>query len=1359
MSIKLKYAIFLLLLINHLSVLAQSHQWANNILTNKYFPTITAGVAMDANSNSYGVVGFIDSINISNQSVHVNSKKYAWGISKIDSRGNCHWIKPIYSRQDEVRIRGVKLINNNKILVFGYFNGPNLLLSKTDSIANPSNNNISFIATYDSLGTFIEFHIFTSDKESSIYLLDTDKRGDVVICFSIGPDSTSIKHVGGSLNIGKTNYFKMVLVKYDSNFKTVLWNKQFNVDLVGNLKNFIINVMNFGEDNNLYLGCEIHEDFTINGKTFKFSPGFDKGLIVIISSTGKFIYTDLLSKDNKQSDNVFDITAIDTNHIYILGYVRDSILRDKKWYTSPNKSSKGTAFPYIGLISITNGVKWINLTLNKDTFIYGGNRITTGFTNLKLNKNGDIYCAFLQRNKFLSIGGLTDSSNADYVLCKFDSLGSALWLRSAIFVTGLISDNNSNLVYTGRYSSHVKLPPYSLTGSAFGSGYIAKTYDYKIVRGDVKKGPYCSGDTILVPYTKIGVFDSSNHFVAELSDEYGNFNGNERELGRVKTNKDSMVIGRLPNFQVSTSDKYRIRIRATKPAVQGFYRPDTLRLLIYSRDKANPGPPITICRGDTVQLNTYGGSKWSWSPSYHINDSALRQPKVWPDTTTRYKIIISDSYGCGSPDTAFKTIVVRKDPKIIFTSSHSKICKQTQVKITARFQWGDSSAYQNRWYFIDSAFNWVPIASNALTYSDTLLFMPPSYFNDSVRVVCILNDACSPKSDTAFYSLFIKKLAPHIRIPFNDTFVCENETLAIPFKFVNVDSMQLSYQWYYISSPSSWFHLAKGNNTLSDTIYYSAAGAIEKLVLVLNDHCNFKSDTAFVTLRLRSKTKLNVAFNDTLVCYGNTLRYKAKASGGLSASYRFMWKDVARNTMLSTTDSLTLFATQTTRIKLSITDGCIAGDSTFFTLYVNPPLKASVLWDQGVFGDTALCYAQSIKLYSHGKGGNGSGYQFKWYLGNSLVSSLDTFILNTKTYFSNTSESKSLHLLLNDQCTKAADSIAYSITVKPTPLPDFAFGLTCNKTPIKFVFTGSVPASPLTSSYLWKFPDGDSSMLKDPSKLLTQTGIKNIRLKVSSNNGCSQVISKEIDVKLQAKASFIAKDVCQDSTVNFVNTSEDGLSYNWKFGDGQTAAIFSPKHLYKINSGSTTFNVRLVANVPIGCSDSITASVTVYAKPISDFNFSINGNRVDFSALQTNATKYLWSFGDGATFNSSNPTSTYTYISSPSGKYKVCLSVINSDGCNSQTCNDIVVNTLLMAVSSPNINIYPNPNTGAFNIHIGQNATKATIEIYNATGALVYNTISASSSTQINLILNKGVYWIKVYSQKTSWSRKMVVLD
>ena len=153
-------------------------------------------------------------------------------------------------------------------------------------------------------------------------------------------------------------------------------------------------------------------------------------------------------------------------------------------------------------------------------------------------------------------------------------------------------------------------------------------------------------------------FDTANTFIAELSDEDGNFLGGQRELGRLKAFEDSTVIGKLPLFQVASSNRYRIRITSTNPVVQSFYQLDTLNLLVYSTDDADPGPDTSVCYGDTIELATFGGTTWSWSPDYNMIDSTSRTPLVFPSVDTIYQIIIGDSSFSSSKNSCTQSIKI-----------------------------------------------------------------------------------------------------------------------------------------------------------------------------------------------------------------------------------------------------------------------------------------------------------------------------------------------------------------------------------------------------------------------------------------------------------------------------------------------------------------------------------------------------------------------------------------------------------------------------------------------------------------------------------------------------------------------------
>ena len=332
-----------------------------------------------------------------------------------------------------------------------------------------------------------------------------------------------------------------------------------------------------------------------------------------------------------------------------------------------------------------------------------------------------------------------------------------------------------------------------------------------------------------------------------------------------------------------------------------------------------------------------------------------------------------------------------------------------------------------------------------------------------------------------------------------------------------------------------------------------------------------------------------------------------------------------------------------------------------------------------------------------------------------------------------------------------------SISVLPSPVPDFTWNIPCSKTKTQFTFSGSVPSSPISSTYFWRFPNTDTSSFKNPLQLLNRPGINKVKLELKSSNGCKAEITKDINVLTQAKADFNMKDVCEDSSAWFENLSKDGFSFNWKFGDGNTSIQESPKHNYLISGVTKTFNVTLVAVVPNGCSDSITKAITVNAKPKSDFNFTVNGNQVDFSALETPASLYQWNFGDSGTANTSNPKTSYTYSKFKPAKYLACLKVTNTANCISETCKEVsITGASSLLIKENKISVYPNPNNGSFNVDVSQLRGQSQVEIFNALGQSIYKT-EIQQSTLINLKVATGLYMIKVSNDSETLTKTIII--
>ena len=366
---------------------------------------------------------------------------------------------------------------------------------------------------------------------------------------------------------------------------------------------------------------------------------------------------------------------------------------------------------------------------------------------------------------------------------------------------------------------------------------------------------------------------------------------------------------------------------------------------------------------------------------------------------------------------------------------------------------------------------------------------------------------------------------------------------------------------------------------------------------------------------------------------------------------------------------------------------------------------------------------------------------YTWTFGDGGVSNFANPVHQYSTFSNKTVKMKAVSEF------GCVDSMVKTIAMFEAPNADFTWGPACNLSSTSFSFTGTKPAGALTN-FTWNFAGEGVSMVENPQRLFSVVGRKMVTLTLISNNGCSDVISKEVNVKLQSKADFEAEDVCEDNFAVFTNksqVSQGNLLYLWKFGDAAGSTFQSPRHLYIINKVSQTFNVTLVAVVPGGCSDSISKQVTVNAKPISDFTYKTSGRQVNFTPNQPGNTLYQWRFGDGGNSTASNPQ--YNYLSFPTGKYFACLSVVNAAGCTSESCQLIEITGGFEKLTKlTGVKVYPNPNRGNITVTVEEPKSDISISIFNLLGEIVKtietNPLKTIYSVELNVA--NGVYLVKV---------------
>ena len=110
-----------------------------------------------------------------------------------------------------------------------------------------------------------------------------------------------------------------------------------------------------------------------------------------------------------------------------------------------------------------------------------------------------------------------------------------------------------------------------------------------------------------------------------------------------------------PNF----NQKYIV----TGSSIYGCSNIDSLNITVIQPFVMDNKKDDTICVGSSVRLFASGANSYEWSPSSGLNNITTALPLASPKTTTTYRVIGSDAYGCFK-DTGYTIIKVYPIPQI-----------------------------------------------------------------------------------------------------------------------------------------------------------------------------------------------------------------------------------------------------------------------------------------------------------------------------------------------------------------------------------------------------------------------------------------------------------------------------------------------------------------------------------------------------------------------------------------------------------------------------------------------------------------------------------------------------------------------
>lgn len=273
-------------------------------------------------------------------------------------------------------------------------------------------------------------------------------------------------------------------------------------------------------------------------------------------------------------------------------------------------------------------------------------------------------------------------------------------------------------------------------------------------------------------------------------------------------------------------------------------------------------------------------------------------------------------------------------------------------------------------------------------------------------------------------------------------------------------------------------------------------------------------------------------------------------------------------------------------------------------------------------------------------------------------------------------------------------------------------------------------------AWAWDFGDGSVSTAPNPVKLYERPGLYDVKLVVTSDNGCTDTLVLEDYVTVLGPATEFSMSpelVCEGGSVQFTDLSLAAVEWEWNFGEGNTSNEQNPVHQF---DQPGTYTITLFSKDTLGCSAFYTIPTPLEVHPYPKARFTVSDTAacapftISTNNLSEGAASYRWSFNDIVSSSSFSPG--FTFIQP--GFYSVSLVATSAAG-----CSDTLVLDSLEAYRVP---------TAGFNLNSTEGCTPLSVSFNNTsfnTRTPVYswnfgngNTSSAINPTEV--YYNPGSY-------------------
>ncbi len=237
----------------------------------------------------------------------------------------------------------------------------------------------------------------------------------------------------------------------------------------------------------------------------------------------------------------------------------------------------------------------------------------------------------------------------------------------------------------------------------------------------------------------------------------------------------------------------------------------------------------------------------------------------------------------------------------------------------------------------------------------------------------------------------------------------------------------------------------------------------------------------------------------------------------------------------------------------------------------------------------------------------------------------------------------------------------------------------CGKTTV-------LQSTPSVGSGTWSLISGDGNAtianIHNANTVVNvdQYGTYSFQWLENNGAGCIDADTVVIHFDVVPVSDFLPlnPDGCSPFTIQFQNTSQFAVNYEWFFSDNSQSTLNEPSHtFYNSTNNDITYSVDLIAISQFGCKDTITHTLIVHPLPVSQFSHNATPScsplTVAFNNTSVGAVSYLWDFGDGQQSSSFNPSHTFINSTTLIQYFAVKLITTNIFGCTDSMTQYITV--------------------------------------------------------------------------------------